>query len=460
MAPQGRGLRRVTKDQYFVQKKQELQRALASIKNDVSSEKDLQDNVNNFLPLFLISNGDREVVDTSTITYLKGHKPDLALKRRSYALSAVNVQATGELKYHTNSFNNSHYGEAATWMRLLLESQPWRKSTKCLLMDENRVCILEMIRQPGTSVFEGAKFHQFELFLLDSETAVYVIDDFVNGTEFVDDQIPQRYMDVATRQYHHFNLHINNVEIAAAGFNGVVYQFRHNHTELALKLVNDKNLYVNERDCLLRLQNCTSVIPLIGYNDEKKALVLPWCGDPLNKAVLLTRDKLARIVDALEAIHENGIIHRDVRLSNILCGNRHTNRLFVLIDFGLSMFCRKNESIYGKYVGSPLYSPQSHLLNPLSSSLEYGRDTDLQSLVKTWALLMFSYEAKASLLEISKRIQFNEAEDVVIRNCQQLAREWKNIFDAFPIIERAQKCALKTDYEGLKQIIATCPLFS
>ncbi|NEQ84511.1 MAG: protein kinase, partial [Moorea sp. SIO2I5] len=54
---------------------------------------------------------------------------------------------------------------------------------------------------------------------------------------------------------------------------------------------------------------------------------------------------LTQIADALVHAHANNVIHRDIKLSNILVTGDHQNRRFVLVDFGISRMAEGIQTI-------------------------------------------------------------------------------------------------------------------
>jgi len=75
-----------------------------------------------------------------------------------------------------------------------------------------------------------------------------------------------------------------------------------------------------------------------------------------------TEDEAARIMKKIFSVinhmHSKGIVHRDLKLENILFLDKSPDSEIKLIDFGLSKKCEDNSSLF-TMVGTPLYvSPE------------------------------------------------------------------------------------------------------
>lgn len=68
-----------------------------------------------------------------------------------------------------------------------------------------------------------------------------------------------------------------------------------------------------------------------------------------------TRDVMVPIFDAVFYCHEFGLLHRDLKLENLLCSSKNFTKATVKIaDFGLSEFIEK-DSCVKTMAGSPIY---------------------------------------------------------------------------------------------------------
>jgi serine/threonine protein kinase len=89
--------------------------------------------------------------------------------------------------------------------------------------------------------------------------------------------------------------------------------------------------------------------------------LLTQLGDNMGFGEDLGRIIFAQLLDGLEAIHNSNIVHRDIKLENImLSGNDYTLKY---VDFGFAM--EKSYGYLTSYLGTPNYAaPEIHLKKP------------------------------------------------------------------------------------------------
>ncbi len=111
---------------------------------------------------------------------------------------------------------------------------------------------------------------------------------------------------------------------------------------------------------------------------------------------------IIKTAKALEFTHTRGIIHRDVKPSNILI---KTNGEPVLIDYGLSRdFHQTSMTMTGEYLGTPVYSSPEQLFGDQS---EVDQQSDVYSLGMTFCELLtgqLPYSGK-NLLDVLTNIK-------------------------------------------------------
>ncbi len=142
------------------------------------------------------------------------------------------------------------------------------------------------------------------------------------------------------------------LEEIGGGGHGIVYKGYHNHQPnetLAIKIIEDTgslDTLLVEPELLSRL-NHPNIISLKDYflHQGKLILVTEYIdGIDLNTYLeqqgKLTPEEvkifLTQMASALVEAHANNIVHRDLKLGNILVTGKDENRRFVLVDFGIS----------------------------------------------------------------------------------------------------------------------------
>ena len=111
--------------------------------------------------------------------------------------------------------------------------------------------------------------------------------------------------------------------------------------------------------------------------------LLTQLGDNMGFGEDLGRLIFAQLLDGLEAIHNSNIVHRDIKLENImLSGNDYTLKY---VDFGFAM--EKSYGYLTSYLGTPNYAaPEIHLKKPY-----LGEYADIFSLGVTLFITVTGY---------------------------------------------------------------------
>ena len=123
--------------------------------------------------------------------------------------------------------------------------------------------------------------------------------------------------------------------------------------EVAIKIV-DKTKPKNKnfidsfrRECsMLEPLNHPNILKIYDYGEDEKFLycIMPLYGQDLDNFVFSENESLPdelvfrifkQLLDGVEYLHENDIIHRDLKLENILISNVETMEI-VIIDFGFA----------------------------------------------------------------------------------------------------------------------------
>ncbi|MEZ6129080.1 MAG: protein kinase [Planctomycetaceae bacterium] len=137
-----------------------------------------------------------------------------------------------------------------------------------------------------------------------------------------------------------------------AGAHGRVYRAHHKdrpNVTVAVKVIADRgnrDRLLLEPELLARLHHPGIVRLLDYFIDEPNLVVVLEYVDGETLEALLQREgpqsasavrrMLAQVTDALHHAHEKNILHRDIKLSNIMVTGPADRRRFVLTDFGIS----------------------------------------------------------------------------------------------------------------------------
>ena len=154
---------------------------------------------------------------------------------------------------------------------------------------------------------------------------------------------------------------------------GTVYLGKHipSQNKIAVKMINRQNLTPEH---LLRLDleiicqrsvDCENVVKLLDFQktEHNFYLILEYCGGgdlgkflkahgPVEESV--AQRWMQQLVTAFKALRAKNIIHRDLKLQNILMTEATTNAVLKLADFGMSRFVDQDELVKS-WLGSPLY---------------------------------------------------------------------------------------------------------
>lgn len=159
--------------------------------------------------------------------------------------------------------------------------------------------------------------------------------------------------------------------------------------EWAIKEMNKKKLgkdvlsYIyNEIEVMKELDSKYIVKLFTAHeSDEFIYIVLEFCnGGDIRKDMIKQPEKVYKLKEAvlilsdvirgLEVVHKKGILHRDVKIDNILVHNTSNKKVYKIADFGLSTLESKGDIVLGtgSYMSPELYS-----------SKEYGFEVDMWS---------------------------------------------------------------------------------
>ena len=148
------------------------------------------------------------------------------------------------------------------------------------------------------------------------------------------------------------------------------------NNKLIIKDVINIDTYNNEREILLHINKYKPnlLIKLIDFwvEDTNNCLAFDYYkkGDLYNylhKKFPLNINKAKKIfikmVNCVKECHNLNVIHGDIKLENFLINNDNN---FILIDFGMSIICKKKTVYTTTYNGTPLYNAPEYKLGIIS----------------------------------------------------------------------------------------------
>jgi len=165
------------------------------------------------------------------------------------------------------------------------------------------------------------------------------------------------------------------IKTLGSGNSGVVYLVEKNNKYYAMKILKidttDKSQeikiqrFIREAEILSQIQhpNIVKIINVgLSETDKTPYIIMEFIsGQSLDllikeKKFLLNEkiDIIIQIAKALKAIHDIGILHRDVKPANIILTD---NNIIKLMDFGIAGLKSSNLTITNELLGSPAYMP-------------------------------------------------------------------------------------------------------
>lgn len=223
--------------------------------------------------------------------------------------------------------------------------------------------------------------------------------------------------------------------VIGRGTFGTVYQGKHSEsgTEIAVKVISKASL---KPELQIRLEqeiqcqrsvNSEFIVKLLDVQKTENNfyLILEYCkggdlGSFLKKvgkvSEAVAQRWIKQIVEAFRILSEKNIIHRDLKLQNILLTGNSEDANLKLADFGLSRFLE--DDLARTWVGTPLY-----MAPEIVNCQEYDSKADV------WSLGLVFYELVTGTLPIkaNRREQIPEAQRNIAAPPDDLSPECRDL---------------------------------
>jgi calcium/calmodulin-dependent protein kinase I len=123
---------------------------------------------------------------------------------------------------------------------------------------------------------------------------------------------------------------------------------------------------------------------------------------------------MAQIASGLKYLHDIGIIHRDLKLENIMMSSKADTAIPYIVDFGLSIILGPEQK------KCEIYGTQGYLAPEMCDRQPYYKEVDL------WSLGVLFYSIISGFMpfeqeDMPKIILMKEREDIVNFNLEQFS---------------------------------------
>jgi hypothetical protein len=361
-------------------------------------------------------------LDTSTNNYLNGRKPDVsffpASLDTSKKLDAVDVVLCGEIKPRKSSNdigNNTALGEIVTFSHEVIASSPNRNFCYSFITNCEDIIFIKSTYNLNNGEYSYLK------------TPPYKIQ--IEGGKFLSALLTRSYDELGWKpnfQTMDGNI-LKAIEKVGTGatstvwrINGqVVKQYRHDFRDI-LEL----------ESTILGSLDFEGVPKIVAKGQD--FLVMKPFGTSVEKGKI-TKSQLQSLIKILRQAHKKGVIHRDIRWSNLLTNEKGE---IMLIDWGFAI----SSSSFGAYKGC----------------LTYAADDVLQALLKSPQVASYP---KHDLHMLSRMIYHEKVGGNMVTDLQtaegirHLSKFWVQAFSTGVWKVIHEKCE-NLDYDGLSILLS------
>jgi len=224
-------------------------------------------------------------------------------------------------------------------------------------------------------------------------------------------------------------------DLIGSGGYGAVYRGYHRERPdevLAIKIVQSKDKWeistydpkIFEARNLTEISGHPNIVNIRDYffHESRFIIVMEHVNDTSLSELLKERGRLSseevidflfQMADALKYAHLKNVVHRDIKLSNILFADDKQRRRYVLVDFGISRIVQGIQT--EKHVGGTYY-----FMSPEQLRGRFGKESDLWA-VGAVAYMLLTGErpfAGETVEELSQKILFSTpiAPSTVVEN--------------------------------------------
>lgn len=188
---------------------------------------------------------------------------------------------------------------------------------------------------------------------------------------------------------------------------------------------NKRERVENEMTIMKSMKNSPKIVKFvdIGEDDNNYYIIQEWCRggsvkDYIKSYTEYGENTVASIIRGtlrgLHHLHENGIIHRDIKAGNIYLGDTSDDADVKLGDFGTSLYIDEEIIEVDSIIGTPWFMAPENLRS------EYHRKSDI------WSLGVLTYQL------LTGKLPFNDKNEP---NSPNLSAVWKSILMDEPKLE-------------------------